>query len=132
MSTRATFASERSHSIGKITRSESPRASIFHGSVDRNYGWMAWLSRMKTTLDLDDAILAEAKRRAAARDMTLKSLVEEALQARLLPRPGKKKEFRLRLPVVEGTAPPAVDVADRRALYDFMEDRPSSLSTAMS
>jgi len=78
---------------------------------------------MKTTLDLDDALLTEAKRRAAAAGSSLKSYVEDALRARLLPRPGKKEErFRLKLPVVEGTAPPAVEVMDRRALYDLLDE----------
>lgn len=78
---------------------------------------------MKTTLDLDDDLLSDAKRRAAGAGTTLKAFVEEALRARLLDRPEFPKRFRLELPVVEGTSPPAVEVADRRALYDFMEER---------
>ncbi len=64
----------------------------------------------------------EAKRRAASGGLTLKSFVEEALRARMLAPPKKRRRFRLQLPVVDGTLPPAVDVADRRALYDFMGD----------
>jgi len=78
---------------------------------------------MKTTLDLDDALLAEAKSRAAAAGTTLKAYVEGALRSRMLPRPTEHARFVLQLPVVEGTRPPAVDVADRRELYDFMEGR---------
>lgn len=78
---------------------------------------------MKTTLDLDDTLLTEAKTRAAAAGTSLKSYVEDALRARLLPRPTKGEErFRLRLPIVEGTAPPAVEVMDRRALYDLLDE----------
>lgn len=76
---------------------------------------------MKTTLDLDDELLAEAKRRAAASGTTLKAYVEDALRARMLPKPAARTRYRLDLPVVRGEAPPAVDVADRNALYDFLD-----------
>jgi len=78
---------------------------------------------MKTTLDLDDRLLGNAKRRAAAAGITLRAFVEDALRAKMLPRPGAKAKFRLSVPIVNGTRPPAVDVADRRALYDLMEER---------
>lgn len=75
---------------------------------------------MKTTLDLDNRLLVEAKRQAASGGLTLKSFVEEALRARMLARPKKRKRFRLQLPVVDGSTPPTVDVTDRRTPYDFM------------
>lgn len=78
---------------------------------------------MKTSLDLNDDLPMDAKRRAAANGVTLKAFVEEALRARLLQRPARAGRFRLELPVIEGRRPPAVDLADRRALYDFMEER---------
>ena len=78
---------------------------------------------MKTTLDLDGALLREDKRRAAASGTTLRAFVEDALRSRMLPRPTRRARFRLDLPVVTGTGPPAVDISDRRALYDFMERR---------
>ena len=78
---------------------------------------------MKTTLDLDDAVLREAKRRAAAARTTLRAFVEDALRARMLPRPTRRARFRANLPVITGTRPPAVDIADRRTLYDFMEEK---------
>lgn len=78
---------------------------------------------MKTTLDLDDALLREAKRRAATAGTSLKAYVEDALRARLLPRPAtERKPFRLKVPIIEGSAPPAVDVMDRRALYDVLDE----------
>lgn len=43
------------------------------------------------------------------------------VRARLLPRPGPAQAFSLDLITVDGTAPPAVDIADRNALYDLME-----------
>ncbi len=79
---------------------------------------------MKTTLDLDEQVLRDAKQRAAAAGVTLKVYVEDALRGRMLPRPEPAKRFRLDLPVVQGTAPPAVEVADRRALYEFLDLNP--------
>ncbi len=78
---------------------------------------------MKTTLDLDDELLRRAKQRAAAEGVPLRQYVEDALRARILPASKKRTAFKLTLPVVRGKAPPAVDVADRNALYDLMERR---------
>lgn len=77
---------------------------------------------MKTTLDLDDALLAEAKRQASLSGTTFRAFVEEALRAQLIPRPETESAFELNLPVVDGSAPPPVDIADRCALYDFMSE----------
>jgi len=41
------------------------------------------LIRMRTTLILDDALLRQAKRRAAERDLTVSDLVNEALRESL-------------------------------------------------
>jgi hypothetical protein len=77
---------------------------------------------MKTTLDLDDQLLETAKRRAADAGKSLKAYVEDALRAQITPRSGRTRRFKLVLPTVAGTRPPAVDVADRRALYDFLDE----------
>lgn len=76
---------------------------------------------MKTTIDIDDELLRKAKQQAGAAGVTLRAFIEEALRARLLPRPRKRERFHLDLPVVAGAAPPAVDISDRDALYDLME-----------
>jgi hypothetical protein len=78
---------------------------------------------LKTTLDLDDAVLRRAKQQAAAAGISLRSYVEDALRARMMPRARASKAFQFRPPLVAGTAPPAVDVADRDLLYDVMEGR---------
>lgn len=78
---------------------------------------------MKTTLDLNDELLKDAERQAAASGATLTAFVEEALRVRMRQRLELRKRFRLDLPIVEGKRPPAVDVADRTALYDFLEKR---------
>ena len=76
---------------------------------------------MKTTLDMDDELMRRAKREAAAAGVTLRTFVEDALRARLLPATPPREPFKLALPIIEGRRPPAVDIADRDALYDLME-----------
>ena len=76
---------------------------------------------MKTTLDMDDELMRRAKQQAAALGVTLRTFVEEALRARMLPPPPLREQFKLVLPIIEGRGPPAVDIADRDALYDLME-----------
>jgi hypothetical protein len=76
---------------------------------------------MRTTLNIDDGLMSAAKREAAERGVTLTSVVEDALRAELT-RPRGRAAFRLDLPVVRGGRPPLVDVADRDALYDAMEE----------
>lgn len=105
-----------------------PRTTTVGNAVAREevgsiYGCMIWLSHMKTTIDLNDDLLTDAKRRAAASGTTLKTFVEDALRARLLERPNPPDRFRLKLPIIQGTQAPAVEVTDRRTLYDFMEKR---------
>jgi plasmid stability protein len=76
---------------------------------------------MKTTIELDDELLRAAKQRAAASGQSLRAFIEDALRARLLPRPRGRSKFKLDVPVIKGKAPPAMDIADRNALYDLME-----------
>lgn len=78
---------------------------------------------MKTTLNLDDQLLRLAKKAAADRGVTLTQVVEEALSAAVLG-PPRSEAFRLRWTPVAGRRTPEVDIADRSALYDRMEDRP--------
>jgi hypothetical protein len=78
---------------------------------------------MRTTLDLDDAILRAARKRAAERGKTLTAVVEEALAALLAARPPAAKRFRLRWKAHKGRLLPGVNVADRDSLYDVMEGR---------
>jgi len=76
---------------------------------------------MKTTVEIDDTLLRLAKQRAAEAGIPLRALIEDALRARLAPRAEQPKRFTLDVPIITGTAPPAVDIADRDALYDLME-----------
>ena len=79
---------------------------------------------MRTTLDLDDAVLRAAKQRAAAEDLTLTRVIEDALREFLRqPRRRSRTRFRLRLLTKGGRPVRGVDLADRDALYERMEGR---------
>jgi hypothetical protein len=78
---------------------------------------------MKTTIEIDDRLLERAKRHASAHGTTLRAVVEEALRARLAPRPEARPQYRFEPPTVRGSRAPAIDVADRNALYDLLDDR---------
>ncbi len=76
---------------------------------------------VKTTINIDDELLARAKKAAARQGMTLTTFIEDALRARMLPVAARAKRFKSKLPIVKGKTPAAVDIDDRNALYDFME-----------
>jgi Ribbon-helix-helix protein, copG family len=75
---------------------------------------------MKTTLNIDDTIMAELKREAARQGRTMSELVETAL--RLLLRSQRKRGKIPGLPKFRGGGT-LVDIADRDALYQAMEGR---------
>lgn len=79
---------------------------------------------MKTTLNLDDRVLQRARKLAAEEGITLTALIEDALRARIAPKPRARRRFQLKLPVVKGTRPPRVDISDRNALLDFLDEQP--------
>ena len=78
---------------------------------------------MKTTLNLNEQVLRQAKGRAAREGITLTRFVEDALRARLAVVRDGKAPFHMRLKSVKGDRPPNVDISDRDALYDVI-DRP--------
>jgi hypothetical protein len=78
---------------------------------------------MRTTLDIDDHVLRQAKQLAASEGKTLTRVVEEALRERVLGPRRAGRPFRLRLLTKKGRLIPGVNLADRDALYERMEDR---------
>jgi plasmid stability protein len=78
---------------------------------------------MKTTLNLDDQLMAELRRRAAETNRTMTEIIEEALREAFsrLVEPGEPRDFRW--VTVRGRVRPGVDVADRDSLLDVMEGR---------
>ncbi len=77
---------------------------------------------MRTTLDFDDALLKEAKKRAAEEGKTLTRFIEEAIRERLRPSARPTKRFKLNLLVKKAGPIPGVDISDRDALYRWLED----------
>jgi hypothetical protein len=75
---------------------------------------------MKTTLNIDDTVMAQLKREAARQGRTMSELVETAL--RMLFRSRKQKAEIPPLPTFRSGGA-IVDVADRDALYQAMEGR---------
>jgi plasmid stability protein len=78
---------------------------------------------MRTTLNLDDRLMAELRRRAAETDRTMTEIIEEALREAFsrLAEPGEPRDFQW--VTVHGRVRPGVDVADRDSLLDVMEGR---------
>lgn len=75
---------------------------------------------MKTTLQIDDSVMAQLKREAARQGRTMSELVETAL--RMLFRAQKSRRAPARLPTFRSGGS-LVDIADREALYQAMERR---------
>jgi hypothetical protein len=78
---------------------------------------------MRTTLDIDDRVLRQAKKLAAEEGKTLTRVIEEALRERLAPRTRTGKKFKLRLLTKNGRLIPGTNLADRDLLYEQMEGR---------
>ena len=80
--------------------------------------------RMKTTLDLNDQLLADAKALAAQQRTSLTRVIEEGLQLRLRAKVTAEKQGRVRLPVFKGRGGLAagVDPLSNKALLGAMGD----------
>lgn len=73
---------------------------------------------MKTTLDLNDALLTEAKTLAAQQRTSLTRLIEEGLQLRLRARHAPTKPVRLPVYRGKGGLAPGLDGLSNKALLD--------------
>ncbi len=76
---------------------------------------------MKTTLNIDDQVLKNAKEEAARSGITLTAFVEQALKARLLQK-NEGVKYSFTPTVVKGRKPPNVDISERDALYDVIDN----------
>jgi len=74
---------------------------------------------VRTTLNIDDALLGRAKNQARARGLTLGAFVEEALQEKLTAAP---RQRRVPVPVFTGGTGlvPGVDATSNRGLYEAL------------
>ena len=77
---------------------------------------------MRTTLNLDDHLMRAIKHRAAETGRTISAMIEEALRELLRRESRVERSYRLRWTVVAGGAQPGVDLTDRDALLERMED----------
>ena len=80
---------------------------------------------MRTTLDLDDHLLKEAKQLAAERGTTLTALMEDALRIVVRRVEKQKPRRRVRLPTFgvpgEGFMP-GVDISNNAAVRDLLDE----------
>ncbi len=84
-----------------------------------NYGIM---DLMKTTVELPDELLIEAKIRAAELRRPLRALIEEGLRARLarVDKGRKARHRKIRWVTVKGGLPPDLDITNREKMHDWM------------
>jgi len=80
---------------------------------------------MRTTIRLQDELLSEAKRRAAATGRTLTRFIEDALREALAERPHQHSpQSRFEVKPFKGDGlRPGIDLDSNAALLDVMEDR---------
>lgn len=85
---------------------------------------------MRTTVTIDDQLLALAKERARERDLTLGQLVQRALQEHLLKEPARARP---ELPVMRGHGGllPGIDPASNASLYAAMHEEEDAKHRAM-
>jgi predicted metalloprotease len=79
---------------------------------------------MKTTLDIDDQLLSNAKVLAAQERTSLTRLIEEGLRMRLKAREVVQRGRRIRLPVFKGRGGlvAGVDPLSNKAMLDALGD----------
>lgn len=78
---------------------------------------------MRTTVDIDDKLLALAKKRALEKGTSLRDVIESALRRTLMESKKAPSRFRLKWNTVRGKRLPGIDISDRDALYEKMESR---------
>jgi hypothetical protein len=72
---------------------------------------------MKTTVEIQDELLIEAKKHAAERRTTVRALIESGLRHEL-GAPAKTKRPSIRWVTVAGGLPKGMDVADRAKMIE--------------
>ena len=79
---------------------------------------------MKTTLDINDQLLANAKALAAQQRTSLTRLIEEGLQLRLRLQAAAPRRGKQRLPVIKGSGGllAGVDPLNNRAMLEAVGD----------
>lgn len=81
------------------------------------------LECMRTTIEINDELLRQAKRRAADEAVPLREIVERALRALLGGKSASRKRYALAWHVERGRLQAGVCLEDRDALFDLMDGR---------
>jgi hypothetical protein len=84
---------------------------------------------MRTTIRIDDHLLAAAKARAARTGRTLTAVIEDALRKALAEEPAERSTS-VRLPTFPGRLRPGVDLDDSAALLDLMDEHDQATDRA--
>lgn len=78
---------------------------------------------MRTTIRLDEGLLARAKSAAVERGTTLTAVIEDALRRALAPETARRRHH-VSLPTFRGDGlRPGVDLDDTASLLDLMDER---------
>ncbi|MFQ5739029.1 MAG: antitoxin [Acidobacteriota bacterium] len=77
---------------------------------------------MKTTIEISDELLIDAKKRAAELRKPLRAIMEEALR-RELERITQRRsgEAKIEWVTVDGGLPPGLDVSDRESMAEWLK-----------
>jgi hypothetical protein len=77
---------------------------------------------MRTTINVDDQLLMQAKAQAAASGVTLAKLIEDALRESLIRRENVENRGQIRLITMQGTGTrPGIDLDNSQSLLEIME-----------
>ena len=76
---------------------------------------------MKTTVELPDELLIEAKQRAAEQRRPLRALFEEGLRMVLRKPDHSPRKKQVTLITVKGGLPPDLDLSSREAMYEWFD-----------
>jgi hypothetical protein len=80
---------------------------------------------MKTTVDVPDDLLIQAKKRAAELRQPLRALIADGLRLRLAQvKKGRRKPRKLRFVTVAGGLPHGLDLRDRAKMHDWLKREP--------
>jgi predicted DNA-binding ribbon-helix-helix protein len=101
-----------------------PRRPIAR-TIQKSVSSAARNTAMKTTLDLNDALLAKAKALAARQRTTLTRLIEEGLQMRLRAQRGRARAVRLPVHRGKGGLAPGLDGLSNKAMLDAADEAPA-------
>jgi Arc/MetJ family transcription regulator len=76
---------------------------------------------MRTTIEINDELLEQAKECARRQGKTLRALFEEALRSALASRPGRRRKYRMKRASFKGTGfAPGIDPSNWEQIRDII------------